>query len=59
MSPYNSDDEGPIVNSTTTKDTSAARLSNGGSSQEENKFQSAISAWRSVYFECNSKTSSG
>lgn len=47
-SPYDSDREGPIDSSTANHNASAAVLSNGNASEEENKFQSAISAWRST-----------
>lgn len=47
-SPYDSDHDGLINGSTTTKNASTGLLSNGPSYEEENKFQSAISAWRSM-----------
>ena len=52
-SPYNSDRDAPSDSYTSAKDVSAAKLSNGTSisPQEDNKFQSAISAWRSAL--CN------
>ena len=50
VSPYESDRDGPGDSSNDTKNTSSTPLSNGDSpsSQEDNKFQSAISAWRST-----------
>ena len=48
-SPYDSGQDGPTDKSTSVKTTSTTLLSSGDSSEEENKFQSAISAWRSMY----------
>ncbi len=51
-SPYVSDQDAPSNSSISVKDISTAKLSNGGplTTQEDNKFQSAISAWRSEFF---------
>ena len=48
-SPYASDQDAPSNSSVLVKDISTTKLSNGGplATQEDNKFQSAISAWRS------------
>ena len=50
VSLYESDRDGPGNGSNATKNASNTPLSNGDSlsSQEDNKFQSAISAWRST-----------
>ena len=52
-SPYNSDRDAPADSYASAKDASTAKLSNGASipPQEDNNFQSAISAWRSTL--CN------
>lgn len=49
-SPYESDRDGPRDTSNSTKNASSTLLSNGDSpySQEDNKFQTAISAWRNI-----------
>lgn len=49
-SPYDSDRDAPADSFISAKDASTAKLSNGASlaPQEDNKFQSAISAWRSA-----------
>lgn len=49
-SPYESDRDGPADSSNATKNAPSILLSNGDSpsSHEDNKFQSAISAWRNI-----------
>lgn len=49
-SPYISDQDAPSNSSISVRDIPTAKLSNGGplTTQEDNKFQSAISAWRNI-----------
>ena len=47
-SPYDSDRDGPVDDDAAAGEAPHSRLSNGNATEEENKFQSAISAWRSA-----------